>query len=92
MNSTNNTQVNNTTVDVLLSKKMDQLNIENIENKNIEVAEKKEKKKKKKKKKNMSYKNMLAEILKPSGNDDEKDKKIITSGLGGGRYSKLNKI
>ena len=35
---------------------------------------------------------MMAEILKPSGNNDVKDKKIITRGLGGGRYSKLNKI
>lgn len=107
MNSTNKTQVNkttevNNTVEVLLTKKMDQLN---IENKNIEeehnskiaekIVEKEEiiiKKRKKKKKKKMSYKNMMAEILKPSGNNDIKDKKIITRGLGGGRYSKLNKI
>jgi hypothetical protein len=90
MNTSKNTQTN---VDILLSKKMEHMEHENNKEQITKVTEKGEKKKKKKrKKKKMSYKNMMSEILKPSGNNDIKDKKIITRGLGGGRYSKLNKI
>ena len=55
-----------------------------------------EKKKKKKKKKKQSYKDMMAEILKPKITDQErialKKQTVMSNGLGGGNFGKLEKI
>lgn len=45
-------------------------------------------KKTKKKKSNLTYKQMLRDILKPKDNKDKKD----TSSLGGGKFEKVAKI
>ena len=54
------------------------------------------KKKKKKKKKKQSYKDMMADILKPKISEDEKLKlkndDMKENGLGGGKFDKLIKI
>lgn len=55
-----------------------------------------EKKKKKKKKKKQSYKDMMAQILKPKITDQErialKKQTVMSNGLGGGNFGKLEKI
>ena len=55
-----------------------------------------EKKKKKKKKKKQSYKNMMAQILKPTITTEErirlKKQSMQENALGGGRFSKMEKI
>lgn len=52
--------------------------------------------KKKKKKKKQSYKDMMAEILKPTITNEEriqlKKQSIEQNALGGGRFSKMEKI
>ena len=75
----------------------------NMNNKNIQtptiekpiVAEKK-KKKKKKKKKTVSYKDMMSQILQPKIPDEErlriKKDSMHQNALGGGRFSKMEKI
>jgi len=51
---------------------------------------------KKKKKKKQSYKDMMAEILKPTITNEEriqlKKQSIEQNALGGGRFSKMEKI
>ena len=58
------------------------------------VAEKKKKKKKKKKK--QSYKDMMAQILKPTITTEEriqlKKQSMAQNALGGGNFSKMEKI
>ncbi len=58
------------------------------------VTEKKKKKKKKKKK--QSYKDMMAQILKPTITNEErielKKQSMEQNGLGGGIFSKMEKI
>ena len=58
------------------------------------VTEKKKKKKKKKKK--QSYKDMMAQILKPTITAEErvqlKKQSMEQNALGGGRFSKMEKI
>ena len=53
-------------------------------------------KKKKKKKKKQSYKDMMAQILKPTITNEEriqlKKQSIEQNALGGGRFSKMEKI
>ena len=55
-----------------------------------------EKKKKKKKKKKQSYKDMMADILKPKLTDKErielKKQSVMQNGLGGGNFGKLERI
>ena len=55
-----------------------------------------EKKKKKKKKKKQSYKDMMAQILKPTITDEEriaiKQQTVMSNGLGGGNFGKLERI
>jgi len=55
-----------------------------------------EKKNKKKKKKKQSYKDMMAQILKPKITDKErmaiKKQSVMNNGLGGGSFGKLEKI
>ena len=52
--------------------------------------------KKKKKKKKQSYKDMMAQILKPKITDQErialKKQTVMSNGLGGGNFGKLEKI
>ena len=54
------------------------------------------KKKKKKKKKKQSYKDMMAQILKPKITNEEriqlKKQSMEQNALGGGRFSKMEKI
>ena len=54
------------------------------------------KKKKKKKKKKQSYKDMMAQILKPTITNEEriqlKKQSMEQNALGGGRFSKMEKI
>jgi hypothetical protein len=58
------------------------------------VAEKKKKKKKKKKK--LSYNDMMAQILKPKISNEEriqlKKNSMQENALGGGRFSKMERI
>ena len=53
-------------------------------------------KKKKKKKKKQSYKDMMAQILKPTITNEEriqlKKQSMEQNALGGGRFSKMEKI
>jgi len=53
-------------------------------------------KKKKKKKKKQSYKDMMAQILKPTITNEEriqlKKQSIEENALGGGRFSKMERI
>ena len=63
----------------------------------VEKIVKSEKKKKKKKKnKKQSYKDMMAELLKPKITDEErlqlKKDSMQQNALGGGRFSKMEKI
>ena len=63
----------------------------------LEKQVKSEKKKKKKKKsKKQSYKDMMAEILKPKITDEERIKlkkdSMQQNALGGGRFQKMEKI
>ena len=62
----------------------------------IVTEEKKEKKKKKKKKKKQSYKDMMAQILKPTITNEEriqlKKQSMEQNALGGGIFSKMEKI
>jgi len=55
-----------------------------------------EKKKKKKKKKKQSYKDIMAQILKPTITNEEriqlKKQSMEENALGGGRFSKMEKI
>ena len=54
------------------------------------------KKKKKKKKKKLSYNDMMAQILKPTISNEErmrlKKESMEQNALGGGRFSKMEKI
>jgi len=56
----------------------------------------KKKKKKKKKTKKQSYKDMMADILKPKLTDEERSKlkkdSMVQNALGGGRFQKMEKI
>ena len=60
------------------------------------ISEKKKKKKKKKKSKKQSYKDMMANILKPKLTDEERSKlkkdSLLQNALGGGRFQKMEKI
>ena len=47
---------------------------------------------KKPKKSKKIYKNLMAELTKSSCDEKTKDEKIIRSGLGGGQFSKIDKI
>ena len=47
---------------------------------------------KKPKKSKKNYKNLMAELTKSSCDEKTKDEKIIWSGLGGGQFSKIDKI
>ena len=44
------------------------------------------------KKPKKSYKQLMAEMTKPKDDPNEKDTKKISSGLGGGTFSKIDKI
>jgi len=60
------------------------------------IVTEKNKKKKKKKKKKQSYKDMMAQILKPTITKEErillKKQSMEQNALGGGRFSKMEKI
>ena len=63
---------------------------------NIKPVNTEKKKKKKKKKKKQSYKDMMADILKPKLTDQErielKKQSVMENGLGGGSFGKLERI
>jgi hypothetical protein len=62
----------------------------------VTEKQKQKKKKKKKKKKKVSYNDMMAQILKPTITDEEriqlKKNSLEQNALGGGRFSKMEKI
>tara|TARA_B100000902_G_C27299983_1_gene912244 strand:+ start:2249 stop:2479 length:231 start_codon:yes stop_codon:yes gene_type:complete len=58
-----------------------------LDKKNVALSINKNPKKSKKK-----YKNLMAELTKSSCDENTKDEKIIRSGLGGGQFSKIDKI
>ena len=63
---------------------------------NVKPVNTEKMKKKKKKKKKQSYKDMMAQILKPTITDEQritiKQQTVMSNGLGGGNFGKLERI